>query len=228
MLAEIISNNPGVAAIGGIGTPVSDTLIPDFVFFDAKAYATGAQHAVEGIKDTKMPWLYGAGICIDAAAYRKAIARFPFTINLGRTGNSLGSCDDNEMCYKLVMEGHKLYYSPRLKFSHFLPGQRMTLDYYKRLIAGAGISSARLYAYQMAMHPNDAGLMKRLTSLRMKWNLLWLKWKNSGVFRNPRLLHDEKMFQKAGWQWYLYHYFTAIKANAAEIRADYQRIKQVL
>ena len=60
---------------------------------------------------------------------------FQFT---GRKGNLLLSGEDNEICEKTIKLGYKVYQLRNLKFTHYLPPNRLTWDYVIRLYIGFG------------------------------------------------------------------------------------------
>ena len=80
--------------------------------------------------------MWGAGLTI-----KKKIAdlilneEFQFT---GRKGNLLLSGEDNEICEKTIKLGYKVYQLRNLKFTHYLPPNRLTWNYVIRLYIGFG------------------------------------------------------------------------------------------
>ena len=56
----------------------------------------------------------------------------------GRVGNKLSSAEDTELTYALVLMGYKLYYSHELTFYHYLPKERLSLTYLKKLFIAFG------------------------------------------------------------------------------------------
>ena len=56
----------------------------------------------------------------------------------GRKGNLLLSGEDNEICEKTIKLGYKVYQLRNLKFTHYLPPNRLTWDYVIRLYIGFG------------------------------------------------------------------------------------------
>jgi glycosyltransferase involved in cell wall biosynthesis len=86
--------------------------------------------------DRERYFVVGAGMAI-----QKKIAdlilneEFQFT---GRKGNLLLSGEDNEICEKIIKLGYKVYQLRNLKFTHYLPPNRLTWDYVIRLYIGFG------------------------------------------------------------------------------------------
>ena len=72
---------------------------------------------------------------------RKKIAEAIFNEKfqfIGRKGNLLLSGEDNEICEKTIKLGYKVYQLRNLKFTHYLPPNRLTWDYVIRLYIGFG------------------------------------------------------------------------------------------
>jgi glycosyltransferase involved in cell wall biosynthesis len=67
-----------------------------------------------------------------------------FNTRLGRTGNGLLSCEDEELYGRLLEAGHKGLYCPELKIHHYVPPERLTRAYYRKWFWGHGISKGLL------------------------------------------------------------------------------------
>ena len=86
--------------------------------------------------DRECNFVVGAGMAI-----RKKIAEAIFNEKfqfIGRKGNLLLSGEDNEICEKTIKLGYKVYQLRNLKFTHYLPPNRLTWDYVIRLYIGFG------------------------------------------------------------------------------------------
>lgn len=57
---------------------------------------------------------------------------------VGRKGTLLLSGEDNEICEKTIKLGYKVYQLKNLKFTHYLPPNRLTWNYVVRLYIGFG------------------------------------------------------------------------------------------
>jgi hypothetical protein len=89
-------------------------------------------------EDGKILCLYGAGFSIRAIAFDHLNTLHFKPLMHGRLGNKLSSSEDTELSYALVLMGQKLHFTPQLKFSHYLPKERLDFSYLKRLYIAFG------------------------------------------------------------------------------------------
>jgi len=148
---NIMQANPLIGALGGTGYPVfEDKEPPCFWINQYHTLAVGEQSAIDGDITNTRGVLYGAGMIINKTAFNTLKQKFSFQFQVtDRIGKSLASSGDHELCLALKKIGYKIYYSKSLKFQHFIPKQRTTIKYYKRLYLGFGISNALLHVYRI-------------------------------------------------------------------------------
>ena len=133
---DILNNDPAIAACGGIGIPVFETQKPYWFDDYAEAFALGSQEANN--ENGKILNLYGAGLAINTRILDE-LEMTKFTpLMQGRVGNKLSSAEDTELTYAFVLMGYKLYYSQELKFHHYLPKERLSITYLKKLFVAFG------------------------------------------------------------------------------------------
>jgi glycosyltransferase involved in cell wall biosynthesis len=179
---EVMEANPRVGALGGLGTPVCEVEPPPWFDIFAGNYAVGKQAEKGGDITASKGYVYGA-----ASVFRKSIlVRLqengfrPATV--GRTAKGLLCGDDNELGYATVLAGYRIWYDERLSFKHYLPKERLTFDYLKKLHKGIGMSHAVLTPYTLMIKGQKKlykyqwqwlflrGLM-RLTLKKVDWTL---------------------------------------------------------
>jgi glycosyltransferase involved in cell wall biosynthesis len=79
-------------------------------------------------------------------AFRTKVMReFPFDTELGRSGNMLLSGDDTDMIWRLQKAGHKGVWVGPARVRHYIPAERLTLDYVRELHRQKGRASARAH-----------------------------------------------------------------------------------
>lgn len=147
---EIMQNHPHIGAAGGMGIAVTDGTLPDW-FKEYKLYASYPQAEKPGELTGIYAALYGAGMIV-----RKGAIEYINSLGVGfilkdRTGNSLVSGGDYELCYLLKLTGYNLWYDERLKFHHYMPPQRLTREYLIKLINGVAYSGMYLVLYHYAL-----------------------------------------------------------------------------
>ncbi len=83
------------------------------------------------------PMLSGGHAVFKASVF-KEIGLYP--LELGTSGKSLISCEDDIFYDELIKAGKKGIYCPDLKVYHFVPKYRLTKSYYRQWCFNAGIS----------------------------------------------------------------------------------------
>ena len=167
-VARIFAAHADVGACGARGVAVFEAKPPARFGQLAHHYAIGSQGEHEGyvpVEARKILW--GAGLSIRRAALAQLYAA-GFEVLLGaRTGGSLMSGDDAELCFALRLAGWELYYSPTLAYRHYMPAGRLTWEYARKLQDGLGRSSVPLKHYELRLEP--AFGHSRLLAARDTW-----------------------------------------------------------
>jgi glycosyltransferase involved in cell wall biosynthesis len=133
---NILHNDHEIAACGGIGIPVFETVKPDWFDEYQEAFALGSQDM--NAENGRILNLYGAGLGVRKAAIAKLETREFTPFLQGRVGSRLSSSEDTELTYAMVLLGYKLHYTPELWFQHYLPKERLTFDYLQKLFISFG------------------------------------------------------------------------------------------
>lgn len=154
---NFFEQNQNVAIIGGWATPVfaKKTIPPSWFDEFSSNYAVGQQAEESNIK---MTCVYGAGI-----AARKSVLESDNYLKLpnilsDRKGKNLTAGGDSELCLKVRLLGYQVAYLDHLRLKHYLPGERLNWDYFKKLNKGFAQSFVALDLYQWALNNNSAPL----------------------------------------------------------------------
>jgi glycosyltransferase involved in cell wall biosynthesis len=148
--AEMMEKHSNLGACGGQSEAVCEVAPP--AWFDAHkgSYAVGQQAPKAGDVAWTRGFLWGAGLTVR----REALAQLfdgGFCCALeDRSGQSLSSGGDSELCLALRLAGWRLYYEPAMRFKHFIPEGRLKWNYLRRLHRGFGRSKPVLELYQKA------------------------------------------------------------------------------
>ncbi len=142
-----LKSNPSAAMVGGLGIAEPEGAEP-FWFKDvASCFATGPQSAVGQGPLHPASELYGAGCGIRMSCWEYLESNGFQSLLADRTGKSLISGGDVEMCLAFRLAGFDLLYDSRISFQHFLPESRLNWDYLKKLFIGFGMSKPRADIY---------------------------------------------------------------------------------
>jgi len=130
---ELFEKYPNAAVIGGLGSPVFESKPkPDWFEEYQGIYAVGKQADHEMIVNAQRGFVFGA-----ASVWRKEILkeiiRSPLILS-DRIGSKLSSSGDVELCLNSIIKGYDVVYSPVLRFFHFIPISRVTMQYIQRFM----------------------------------------------------------------------------------------------
>lgn len=150
-LAEIMAADPEIAACGSTLTPAFELAPPSW--FERYQIYYGIQTSTPA---SHLPIsLCAAGMGLRVSAWHSLVGQGFRGHLTGRVGSQLSSGSDTELCYALKLAGWKLVVDSRLKVQHYLPNERLTWSYLRRLIASSSYSAAALDGYYYAWQKHD-------------------------------------------------------------------------
>jgi glycosyltransferase involved in cell wall biosynthesis len=133
ILAKEILSDPKVGAASGQAEPVFEGQAPTFVYSHGSWLALGIQSLHSGDVTETVGYVWGAGMVARRADLIKIYECPNLPILSGPSGVlSIARGDDNELCWAIVVLGRRLIYDERLKIKHFMPRERLTLDYLRK------------------------------------------------------------------------------------------------
>lgn len=133
---DILAADDTIAACGGMGVPAFETAEPFWFYAYAEAFALGSQEI--NSENGQMLNLYGAGLAVRKKVYEQLFEDGFDPLLKDRVAKKLSSSGDTELTYAFVLMGYKLACSDELKFFHYLPKERLTFDYLKKLFIAFG------------------------------------------------------------------------------------------
>ena len=144
-----ICENNKIAVVGGIGVPFFEepNLVPGWLNNHIKLLGCGPQGKSDGDTTFDKGCLYTAGAILDRVWLNKLYKSDFKSILKGRDSKSVVAGEDTELTYALRLIGGKLYYNSKMKFNHFMPINRTTYNYLKKLNRGIGYSNNILKSY---------------------------------------------------------------------------------
>jgi cellulose synthase/poly-beta-1,6-N-acetylglucosamine synthase-like glycosyltransferase len=168
LVSEIMTAQPRVGACGGISEAAFETPPPSWFAQFSRSFAVGELSSEAADVTWSKGYLWGAGLSIRKQAWQKLHADGFTPLLQDRSGSSLSSGGDTELCRALRLAGWRLHYDPRLRLQHFMPAGRLTWDYLRRLRRAFGVSSVAIEAYDLALR-SDGSPLRRLA--RESWAL---------------------------------------------------------
>ena len=168
---NILSSNDKIAACGGMGIPLFAAAEPSWFYEYAEAFAVGSQEYAN--ENGRILLLYGAGMGVQKKILDNLYESGFQPLFGGRKGTSLSSSEDTELTSVFVLLGYTLVYTDELKFYHYLPEGRLSLQYLKKLYKAFGTDGPVLNLYH-------AYITKRTVHRAMK---IWLVHLLISVYR---------------------------------------------
>ena len=138
ILRNVFNSRPNVGAIGGMGIAGFDHAPPRWFHAFQGFYACGAQSDVDGVISRSGNALYGAGLAMRTEIVVRLMEFASSFILSGRNGSVQMAGDDTEICRRLQIMGHELYYTSQLKFIHNMPSSRLTEKRLIEMLEGGG------------------------------------------------------------------------------------------
>jgi glycosyltransferase involved in cell wall biosynthesis len=182
---NVLNNNPDIGALGGLALPFFEVAKPEWFDKYQLYFAVGKQCNIMGNITNSKGWVYGAGFFINKEAIMK-INQHEFK-TIGRKGKELSSGEDVELCFYIIIQGYKIWYSEELKFFHYMPEQRLNIDYLKRLMIAGAKNAYHLdgLSFKARSIPGNVWY-KRKWILRFLLDVLRIKdWKSDGYIATP-------------------------------------------
>lgn len=165
---ELIDKQPYIGAIGSFSQAVfqDDALpIPTWFKTGAERYAIGAQGTDGDVTYRKHLW--GAGLVSRTDLYLRIYEKYPsFLINYSK--KDILVVEDTEYCLRLILRGFQLHYSSKLKLLHFIPNQRLSKEYWKKLNYNIDQSFEVIDVYYMAAKLYSKKYKNPLQRLKLK------------------------------------------------------------
>jgi glycosyltransferase involved in cell wall biosynthesis len=130
---QIMENDRKIGALGGKSTGfTNDGKLPEWFESVKNGYAVGPQSPFQG-DVSKICTLWGAGLVTRTELFLKCFdEKYPSLVT-DRMGSKLSAGGDDEICFRILLKGYKLYYDERLLFVHFIPKERCSIDYFEQL-----------------------------------------------------------------------------------------------
>ena len=145
---DVLARRPGVAACGGDAEAVPEREPPEWFARYPHLWAVGRQGHVA---TDDASHLRGAGLSVRKTAWEQLAAAGFVAMLIGRQGRAMNAGDDTELCVALRLAGWRLHYDPRLRLRHFIPAERLTWQYARRVSRGWGMASAPIDHYVTAL-----------------------------------------------------------------------------
>lgn len=148
--SELMERHSDVGACGGQSEAVCEVAAPAWFNEFEGSYAVGPQASKAGDVAWTRGFLWGAGLTVRREALAQLFDGGFCSALQDRSGHTLSSGGDSELCLAMRLAGWRLYYEPEMRFKHFIPEERLKWNYLRRLHRGFGRSKPVLGIYGKA------------------------------------------------------------------------------
>lgn len=143
-MVDLLDKMPWVGAIGGMGIAEFKAEPAKIVLDNLESYAVGSQ---KGHQD----YLFGAGLALRTPLVKEIYEKQRCYL-MGRTGSKLLSGDDTELVLSVQLRGYKIYATDSVFFTHVLKSNRLSEDYYKKLLKGLSLPGPVFAVMRAVLH----------------------------------------------------------------------------
>ncbi len=165
---ELIHKQPHIGAIGSKTEALFEEptpTIPKWLSTNAERYAIGEQGTKGDVTTRKHLW--GAGMVSRTNLYLTFYQKYPSFLVTHSDQNILVA-EDTEYCLRLILRGFRLYYEPELVLQHYVPNERLSIEYWHKLNLNIENSFQVIDAYYMATKVYSHKYNTTLKKLRLK------------------------------------------------------------
>ena len=178
---DIMRSDAKVGAAGGIGIAEYQVEPAQIVKDNPGYYAIGSQMNHDC-------WLFGAGVTLRNALVREVYNNQRCYL-MGRKGGELLSGDDSELVMSMVLRGYKISPTDDVSFIHVLKANRLTEDYFERLLVGLVRPVPVFEVFRMVI--NDRPFKELLNKYYMWYKTYMGSWIH---FTRPDRLKTRKQY----------------------------------
>lgn len=150
-----LSADPLIGCLGGKNLSQAATRLPEWFKSKSEMYAVGPQGNASGDISARK-FVFGAGMALRKSVWNGLFLKGYQSFLSDRTGKSLSSGGDAEICAWHLLEGMRLHYDETLVLTHFIPDERLNHEYARSLKKGMILSNGVLRMYHsMLERPPD-------------------------------------------------------------------------
>ncbi len=173
---NLMTSNPEIVACGGSNEAIYESTPPEWL--PKGIFALGTQAEKSGYVSEARSFLWGAGLMILKSVYEKLVAAgFGWRLASRYRHEILQSGEDEELTRALALTGRKLWYDQGLTLKCFIPTEKMSWAYCRKLYFGYGEASDIFDSYRFVARKGLGGKLSFsrswfLRSLEILWTMI--------------------------------------------------------
>jgi glycosyltransferase involved in cell wall biosynthesis len=196
IVAREIFSDPRIGGASGQAEPVFEGEAPAFVYSHGNWLALGIQSLNTGDVTDSVGYLWGAGMVARRADLMKIFDCPALPILSGPSGVlSIARGDDNELCWAIACLGKRLIYDERLRIKHFMPRERLNMEYLRRRATATVSWGAAVERLAKGLKSTERG---HWVPLALKSGIRWVRHAN---WEQERSYHRFMFLTALGFRW---------------------------
>jgi glycosyltransferase involved in cell wall biosynthesis len=151
---SLLSSKPNLGIVGGCCRAISDVQFPYWFDSNQSFYAIGEQKSKNEIYKN-ITFIYGAGMILNKSIYLTAKKNGFHSLLTGRNKKNLSSGEDTEICFAFKILGFDIHYTTELTLQHYIPKERLNINYLINIRKGILRSNVILSSYRDVLSNNN-------------------------------------------------------------------------
>jgi len=147
-----IESSELIGIVCGKGTPIFEVDEPAWFNRYQQNFAVGPQSNHNGKAENINTFFYNAGSIMRKAAIDDLIHKGFAPFMKSRATNQILAGDDTEIQMMLRFLGWEIHYQDNICFDHYMPANRLSLEYFREMRKGMGATSVYLGIYRNALN----------------------------------------------------------------------------
>jgi glycosyltransferase involved in cell wall biosynthesis len=170
---KILDENPSCGIAGSKILPAFEIEKPCWFDSYEMYYSVGERSVTVGDITDSVGSVLGAGMITRKSIWQKIFQTNYKFLCTDRQGNVLSTGGDIEMCTIVRELDFRIYYSNEIYLEHFIPKERLTIDYLKRNAFGVGMFYSLIQPYYYLATKRDANKASWMKDVIYNITQLW-------------------------------------------------------
>ena len=176
VVSQISKDWPIIGAWSGQIRPDFEEQLPDWTkpYLPMLAIREFDRNQWSNLRSSTKTTPWGAGLCVRkvvAQKYAELVYNQPKRASLGRKGNQLLSCEDNDLALTSCDIGLGTGLFTSLRLTHLISAYRLQEDHLLRLAQGMGYSHTILDFFQQGKLPHKQSWPEKLLQYYQNWQM---------------------------------------------------------
>ncbi len=144
------------------GSPIFEGDEPVWFNRYQQNFAVGPQSKTSGKSENVNTFFYNASSILRKTAIDDLLQKGFAPLMKSRATNQILAGDDTEIQMMLRLSGWEIHYQDNIRFDHYMPAKRLSLEYFREMRKGMGATSVYLGIYRNALNAHFGGVRRTM------------------------------------------------------------------